>query len=161
MEIDTAGIRELIHYCPHEDSRCFSDFRGLIFSRPPLCAYCGRLADAGDHIFPASLYDWDCRDNLQALCRQCNMAKSSSIFALFPGQTHAWPLVTLHTDGPHLTKTPHYHLARTRPNPEIPIRICATYSSLADAEFIRDDLRLEKEPVEIIECQTCPGHSRE
>lgn len=73
-------------------------FRRIIARDRPPCALCGCELDFGpnhladnafqiDHITPLARSGTDTLDNLQAVCRRCNRAKSDSLPQSHPGVT--------------------------------------------------------------------------
>ena len=72
--------------------------RQRVIDRDGSCVMCGAVDDLhADHIVPRSMSseeDVFNMDNLQTLCRRCNLAKGASVNGFFPKATSTPPVFT-------------------------------------------------------------------
>ena len=70
--------------------------RQRVIDRDGSCVICGAVDDLhADHIIPRSMSSEEevyNMDNLQTLCRRCNLAKGASVKAFFPARSSTPPV---------------------------------------------------------------------
>lgn len=78
---------------PQINSRRYRKQRDIVFrTKGHDCVYCGEWADQIDHIVPRKVGGDNSLDNLQPICKRCNLRKSARSEAVFLGSAATPPV---------------------------------------------------------------------